>query len=222
MITAAEVTGALRTVNDVIQSKVDCLTGLDQQSGDGDLGVSMSNGFRAAAACAIASNEPDVGKLLARCASAMNESAPSTLGTILSFFMMGMAKKLRGYMNISLELATESMEAGIAFVMSKTQAKAGEKTVLDALCPAVDALGQCQVCGDFLYAFKEAALAADCGALSTKDMPSVHGRAAYYPDKCIGKLDGGAVVGKLIFEGIYTYCQENSAPAATLSEGKGK
>jgi dihydroxyacetone kinase len=218
MMTAAKLAGALRSVSSLVQSQAEYLTRLDQQSGDGDLGVSMRNGFQAAAEYASASDEADVGLLLMRCASAMNESAPSTLGTILSFFMMGAAKKLRGSINVSLQEIVEAMEAGVALIMSRAQSKPGEKTVLDALCPAIDALGQCRACGDFVYAFREAAQAAGRGALSTKNMPSVHGRAAYYPDQCLGKLDGGAVVGKLIFEGIYAYCQGNGAPVTEATE----
>ncbi len=213
MMTAEKMAGALVNVSALIQAQAEYLTQLDQQSGDGDLGVSMRGGFQAVAVCATASQEADVGRLLMRCASAMNERAPSTLGTILSFFMMGMAKKLQGYVNVPLPQMAEAMQAGLAFVMSKTQSKPGEKTVLDALCPAVDALDQCQACGDFLYAFNEASLAASTGAERTKGMLAVHGRAAYYPDKCVGKLDGGAVVGKLIFEAICAYCQARGAIA---------
>ena len=50
--------------------------------------------------------------------------------------------------------------------------------------------------------YEKAALAAAAGAESTRNMQAVHGRAAYYKEKSIGFMDGGAIVGKLIFEGI--------------------
>ena len=56
--------------------------------------------------------------------------------------------------------------------------------------------------GNTKAAFAAAAKAAATGSESTRQMRSVHGRAAYYGDKSIGLLDGGSVVGKLIFEGI--------------------
>ena len=76
---------------------------------------------------------------------------------------------------------------------------------MDALCPAVDMLikNSGENCKE---AFSLAAKAAAAGSEGTKEMRSVHGRAAYYGDKSIGTLDGGSVVGKLIFEGIKTYC----------------
>jgi hypothetical protein len=51
-------------------------------------------------------------------------------------------------------------------------------------------------------AFAAAVIAAEAGSEGTKNMKSVHGRAAYYAEKSIGVLDGGSVVGKLIFMGI--------------------
>ena len=50
---------------------------------------------------------------------------------------------------------------------------------------------------------KAAALAAAAGAEATRNMKPVHGRAAYYGEKSLGHLDGGAVVGKLIFEALW-------------------
>ena len=55
--------------------------------------------------------------------------------------------------------------------------------------------------------FEAAAAAAAKGSEDTKNMKAVHGRAAYYAEKSIGVLDGGSVVGKLLFEAINTYCQ---------------
>jgi dihydroxyacetone kinase len=85
--------------------------------------------------------------------------------------------------------------------MEKAKSKPGEKTVLDALCPGIEALKQ-HSGGDARTAWNEAAKAAAAGSENTRNMRSVHGRAAYYGDKSIGILDGGSVVGKLIFEGV--------------------
>jgi dihydroxyacetone kinase len=93
------------------------------------------------------------------------------------------------------------MEAGIASIMEKAKSKPGEKTVLDALCPGIEALKR-HAGDDPRTAWTEAARAAAAGSESTRNMRSVHGRAAYYGDKSIGILDGGSVVGKLIFEAI--------------------
>jgi dihydroxyacetone kinase len=85
--------------------------------------------------------------------------------------------------------------------MEKAKSKPGEKTVLDALCPAVEALKKASS-GGAAEAFAAAAKAAAEGSESTKGMIPRHGRAAYYGEKGLGLLDGGSVAGKLIFEGI--------------------
>jgi dihydroxyacetone kinase len=90
--------------------------------------------------------------------------------------------------------------------MEKAGSKPGEKTILDSLCPALEALQAHIADGDMKKAFAEAAAAAAKGSEDTRQMLPKHGRAAYYGDKSLGVLDGGSVVGKLIFETISDYC----------------
>ncbi|MPM31145.1 PEP-dependent dihydroxyacetone kinase, ADP-binding subunit DhaL [bioreactor metagenome] len=204
-MTVSDIKGAVTCISGVMNENKDYLISLDQQNGDGDLGISMSCGFLAVTEYLSSASEEDLGKLLMKCSSAFNESAPSSLGTILSFGMIGMAKALKGKTDASLAELAGAMDAGVRLIMEKAGSKPGEKTVLDALCPAVDALkaNSRTACKE---AFSLAAKAAAAGSERTKEMRSVHGRAAYYGDKSIGLLDGGSVVGKLIFEGIETYC----------------
>ena len=115
--------------------------------------------------------------------------------------MMGIAKKLKGKTEFTLEEMTEALQAGVDNIVAKAGSKPGEKTILDALAPAVCSLRECIGEGP-AAACREAAEAAAQGSERTKQMKAVHGRAAYYAEKSIGVLDGGSVVGRLIFEGI--------------------
>lgn len=192
-------------INEVILENKDYLIELDQQNGDGDLGISMSSGFNAVVKCLSNENESDLGKLFMIASSAFNEAAPSSLGTIISVLFMGIAKKLKGKDEATLCDIADAMEAGVNMIMEKADSKPGEKTILDSLCPAIGVLNKnCK--GDVKTVFEMAYGAAKAGSESTKMMKSVHGRAAYYGESSIGILDGGSVVGKLIFEGIYRYC----------------
>ncbi len=191
-------------ISAVMHENRDYLIGLDQQNGDGDLGVSMDEGYRAVAKFLETSEETDLGKLFMQCASVFNESAPSSLGTITSFGLMGMAKSLKGKSEASLEDIASAMSAGIEKIMAKAGSKPGEKTILDSLYPAIQVLNA-EKDSDSKQAFAVALDAAREGAESTKMMRSVHGRAAYYGDKSIGLLDGGSEVGRLIFEAIARY-----------------
>ena len=196
--------GAMKYISNAMTENRDYLIELDQQNSDGDLGISMSNGFNAVADFLVKGEEKDLGKLFMKSSAIFNEVAPSSLGTIISIWMMGIAKSLKGKENITLEEFADAVLAGIENIMVKAKSKPGEKTILDALCPGAKVLkDNCDK--EANVAFKLAFEAAAEGSESTKQMKSVHGRAAYYGDKSIGVLDGGSVVGKLIFESLYMF-----------------
>lgn len=198
---AEDLKKAMQSISRLMDENKDYLVELDAQNGDGDLGISMSAGYAAVAEYLNTANEQDLGKLMMQSSGIFNEKAPSSLGTITSFGMMGMAKALKGNTEVTLSQLAGAMEAGLEMIMNKAKSKPGEKTILDALCPAVEALGKAEG-QEAKAAFQAAATAAAAGSDNTRNMRSVHGRAAYYADKSLGVLDGGSVVGKLIFEGI--------------------
>ncbi|MEG0688770.1 MAG: dihydroxyacetone kinase subunit L [Hungatella sp.] len=201
---AQELKGAISCISKVMTAQRDYLVELDSQNGDGDLGISMSSGYQAIDAYLKMTDEADLGRLMMQCSSVFNEAAPSSLGTILSFGMIGMAKNLKGKTEISVDELADALQAGVSFIMEKAKSKPGEKTILDALCPAVEVL-KANSAKSAKEAFDAAAKAASEGSEKTKEMRSVHGRAAYYGDKSIGILDGGSVVGKLLFTAIADY-----------------
>jgi dihydroxyacetone kinase-like protein len=190
-------------VSDAMTENRGYLIKLDQQNGDGDLGISMSEGFNAVSDYLQAATENDLGKLFFQMSKIFNEKAPSSLGTIISFALMTMAQELKGRESASLSETARVLQKGVGRIMEKAGSKPGEKTILDALCPAVEAL--LSNADNPEIAFKEAARAAAAGSESTKQMLSKHGRAAYYGEKSLGVLDGGSVVGKLIFEALSEY-----------------
>ena len=178
----------------------DYLIELDQQNGDGDLGLNMSAGFHAVDDFLRDTSETDLGKLMMKCGSAFNETAPSSLGTIIAFGFMGMAKPLKGKTEASFEEFVTAYEAGLDRIMTRAESKPGEKTILDALHPALLAM-QANL-SDPKAALQAAARAAEEGSEATRGMLAVHGRAARYGEKSLGILDGGSVAGKLIVAGI--------------------
>ena len=193
-------------IGKTMKENKDYLIELDAQNGDGDLGLSMDNGFTSVNAFLSSFDEPDLGALFMKIGGVFNESCSSSLGTILSFGMMGMARRLKGKTSADLRELAEAFESGANTIMEKAGSKPGEKTVLDSLCPAIEALKNALSSdSNALSAFLAAKNAAAQGSQSTRAMRSVHGRAAYYGDKSIGVLDGGSVAGKLIFDAIYSY-----------------
>ena len=161
----------------------------------------MASGFAAASGYLNQSDETDLGRLLLGAGKALNEGAPSSLGTILAFMMMGMARELKGHEEADIGLVADAFAAGVAKIMERAKSKPGEKTILDSLFPAVKTLAACAGDGA-AAAFAAAVKSAKEGSDSTAGMRAVHGRAAYYGDRSLGIVDGGSVVGYLIFEAV--------------------
>lgn len=199
-ISVAEI---IKAISAQMTENRDYLIELDQVNGDGDLGISMDDGYRAAAGFLITAEETDLGKLFLSCGKVFNASAPSSLGTITAFGFMGIAKVLKGKEEATFAEAAQAMLAGVENIMAKAESKVGEKTIIDSLYPG--ALALVQYASDPERAVEEAAKAAAEGSEATKTMKAVHGRAAYSAERSIGILDGGSVVGRLIFKGIAEY-----------------
>lgn len=197
MIDKTTLIRAFGNISEEMEENRDRLIRLDQQNGDGDLGISMCDGFRAAYAFLKSTEETDLARILSRAGNAFNEAAPSSLGTILSFFMKGMARELKGKEYCDTREIAAAMRCGIRNIMDKAGSKPGEKTILDALDPAV-----CALEGGGAKPWTDAAQAAAKGSEATKQMKAVWGRAAYYGENSIGILDGGSCVGALIFKAL--------------------
>lgn len=191
---------ALEEVLQLISANKSYLVQLDQAFGDGDLGVSMEQGF-AGVLSGFDCEQEDLGKLFLKISRDLNESAPSSLGTILSFGWMGMAKALRGKKEASSKDFVEAVKAGVENIQQKAGSQENEKTILDALLPAVRAMKKVETEG-YRTILQKASEAATIGADNTKRMIAVHGRAAYHGEKTLGHIDGGAYVAKLIFDGV--------------------
>ena len=196
----------ISNISILMKENKDYLLELDSKFGDGDLGISMVQGFSAINEFAEKSEEKDLGKLFFGMSRIFNETAPSSLGTIISFWMLGMASNLKGKEEVSKEEIAKALEAGISKIKERAGSKENEKTILDALVPATEkfekAIKSDKTISEIL---KETYDKAAKGSENTKEMKAVHGRAAYHGEKTLGHIDGGAYVGKLIFEGIYNF-----------------
>ena len=201
MIAISEIKKGISSIAKEMTDNRDYLVELDQRNGDGDLGISMSEGFNALVEVLNMTEETDLGKVFRDLSKTFNESAPSSLGTILSFGLMGIAKELKGKTEVSRQEFSVALEKGLDNILDKTGSKVGEKTIIDSLSPGIESLLSSGSEED-KAAFQNAYEASKAGAEKTKEMMAVHGRAAYYGEKSLGLVDGGAVVGTLIFKGM--------------------
>jgi dihydroxyacetone kinase-like protein len=133
----------------------------------------------------------------------MNSVVPSTMGTLISTCFIKSAKEAKGKTEVGILDVAKMGRAAVNGVMERGKAKIGDKTMIDALNPAIEALEK--IVDENITikeAFEKAYEAAKAGVENTKTMKSVHGRAAYYGEKSLGRPDSGAVAVMFIFKGI--------------------
>lgn len=189
----------LSNIAAIMQENRDLLIELDSVVGDGDLGLTMSDGFQAASDYAQSTEETDVGKLLYMAGKAMSTAVPSTMGTLMASGLMQAGKALKGKSELSEEDIVTLFTAYEEGVQKRGKAKIGEKTFLDGLHPANIILCECVSKGETLPdAAKKSAVAAMQGYEDTLTMLAVHGRAATRGEASRNLKDPGAYVAALI------------------------
>lgn len=189
---------AIRTL---MEEKKQELIDLDAAMGDGDLGLTMARGFAAVDEEAQNSDETDLGKLLMRAGMTLAKVAPSTMGTLAATGFMRGGKALPGRQRLSTEDLAAFFEAFVQGLMERGKAQPGEKTIIDSVKPAADALRAAQG-KDPREALSEALEAARAGVEATRQMVARHGRVAYYQEQSLGKADPGATAGMYIVQGF--------------------
>lgn len=193
----------LGQIANVMEQEKQYLIELDGAMGDGDLGLTMSSGFKAVYEEIDNIDSEDIGTVLMKLGMKMNSVVPSTMGTLISTCFIKSAKEAKGKTEVGILDMAKMGRAAVNGVMERGKAKIGDKTMLDALNPAIEALEK--IADENITikeAFEKAYEAAKAGVENTKTMKSVHGRAAYYGEKSLGRPDSGAVAVMFIFKGI--------------------
>ena len=190
----------------IMADKRDWLIELDSVVGDSDLGLTMSDGFRAASEAADASDFADMGKLCYQAGKAMATAVPSTMGTLMASGLMNAGKVLKGLEQLTPAQEAQLFEAYLEGVKNRGKAELGDKTFLDGLAPAVDVLTQAAQAGPI--GAKEAQAAADAAWQAfenTRGMLAKHGRMAIRGEASRELLDPGAAVAALLMKGYAEY-----------------
>ncbi|MGV9967838.1 DAK2 domain-containing protein [Streptomyces olivaceus] len=179
-------------VADALDAARDELAALDSVAGDGDLGITahhIADVLRVVHAQAEGLAAPDV---LESCALRVAEAAPSSFGTLVSFALLAAAGEVRTA-PYSPESATavwrDALLRACDAVSEQGGARAGQKTVLDAALPAVEALDAVLPLADALVRSGQAAAE---GAERTATMEASIGRAGWSAERSRGHVDGGA------------------------------
>lgn len=200
-IRRGDIVRVMHRLSVLMEEQAQHLTELDAAMGDGDLGLTMPRGFKAAYEEVAGSDETDIGKILMRAGMAMARAAPSTMGTLIATGFMRGGKAVAGSDELTTEGLAAFFHAFVGGIMERGKAQPGEKTIIDVLRPAADALTAAGA-ADLAPALAQALAAAQAGLEATKEMVARHGRGAYYGEQSRGKQDPGATVGVLVLKGF--------------------
>jgi phosphoenolpyruvate---glycerone phosphotransferase subunit DhaL len=184
-----------------VETHKERLTQLDSAIGDGDHGINMARGMRTARSKIEGLDDPDIGKLLKAVGMALVSSVGGAGGPLYGTLFMQMGSKLSGAEKLSLEDWAEALEAGVNGIRARGKAEVGDKTMLDALSPAVEALkGAISEGATLPEALKRSAAAAEEGVASTIPLVARKGRASYLGERSAGHQDPGATSSHLLLQ----------------------
>jgi dihydroxyacetone kinase len=201
---ASRFADAIRAVTAALQKAEHELTDLDSVVGDGDIGLSLARGARGveAALPELDTNHPAVA--LQTIASVLRRELGGTSGPLYAAFVVRAASHLAERDEADSTGAwAAAFRAGIEGVQALGGGKAGDRTMLDALLPAADAMDAAVARGDTAPAVLQAAIkAAHAGVDATKQMRPRLGRSSYLGDRALGHADPGAFAVALWLEAI--------------------
>ncbi|MGW6211132.1 dihydroxyacetone kinase subunit DhaL [Streptomyces sp. NPDC055109] len=172
-----------------VDREAERLTDLDSPIGDADHGSNLQRGFVAVVAT-LEKEAPDTpGGVLTLAGRQLISTVGGASGPLYGTLLRRTGKALGDAGEVSEEQLADALRAGVDAVMALGGAAPGDKTMIDALAPAVDALGE---------SFGAAKTAAEEGAVATTPLQARKGRASYLGERSIGHQDPGATSSSLL------------------------
>ena len=201
---SATVTAWMREVSAAVRAEADHLTQLDSAIGDGDHGVNMNRGFDAVGKALAGQNgEMPPGRLLIIAGKTLVSTVGGASGPLWGSALRRAGRVLGDAPEFGGAELLAALDAGIEAVVELGAAAPGDKTMVDALVPAVDALRRALDSDIPLdLAVAAAAEAAEEGAHATVPMQARKGRASYLGERSIGHQDPGATSVALVIRAL--------------------
>jgi phosphoenolpyruvate---glycerone phosphotransferase subunit DhaL len=198
VIDAAAVERWLRRFAELIAAHEADLTALDSAIGDADHGANMQRGMQAVVAVLDGGAAEQPADLLRQVGMTLVSKVGGASGPLYGTFFLRMAPALNGSTVDGAAFAA-ALRAGLNGVVARGRAEAGDKTMFDALAPAVDALDAALADGRSLAdALRAAAEAAEAGRDATGPLIARKGRASYLGERSVGHVDPGATSSALL------------------------
>ncbi|MFE1310770.1 dihydroxyacetone kinase subunit DhaL [Streptomyces sp. NPDC058755] len=176
-----------------VDREAERLTALDSAIGDADHGSNMQRGFTAVLASLAEESPATPGAVLVLAGRRLISTVGGAAGPLYGTLLRKAGKALGDAPEVSEKQLAEALRAGVDGVMALGGAAPGDKTMIDSLVPAVDALGD---------GFGAARSAAEEGAVATIPLLARKGRASYLGERSIGHQDPGATSSALLIAGL--------------------
>ena len=210
MATRDQIVKWLKNLHEVLIENKEYLTELDSAIGDADHGINMKRGFDKVVDKLPTVADKDIGSIMKTTGMALISSVGGAAGPLYGTFFMrgGMAaaskEKLTG------QDIVEMLQAGVDGVVQRGRAELGDKTMVDALTPGVNAMKQSLANGDDTISALEAGVdAAEEGMKDTIPMQARKGRASYLGERSIGHQDPGATSSYLVLKTLLDTLKED-------------
>lgn len=176
-----------------IEENKDFLTQLDNEIGDGDHGINLVRGFAAVEQKLPSWANTDIGTLLKGVGMQLVSTVGGASGPLYGTAFMKAGMACKGLTELDGPAFAAAMEAAVEGIKMRGKATEGEKTMLDALCPALRAVKEAVENGKSLKeALQDGAAAAEQGVTYTKTIIATKGRASYLGERSLGHQDPGA------------------------------
>ena len=176
-----------------IEAEKEYLTELDNEIGDGDHGINMARGFEAVEKKLPSLVGGDIGALLKGVGMQLVSTVGGASGPLYGTAFMKAGMACKGLTEIDGPAFVKAMEAAVDGIKMRGKATEGEKTMLDALCPALKVMQDDVAAGKSLKeALQDAAQAAEKGVEYTTTIIATKGRASYLGERSLGHQDPGA------------------------------
>jgi len=210
----ADVEAVVRTIATVAVDNEKYFGDLDAVVGDGDFGYSMARGFELVLQGWDDFDRTDIGTFLKKVAIVITSRIGGTSGPIWGTAFLRAGATAGSTDQLEPAQIVAMLRASIEGIKARGKSDVGDKTLLDALVPAVDTIEEQISAGhDSAAIVRAAAATAREHAEATRPMQAMRGRASYTGERSIGTLDAGAIAVALMFEALADQWPKRLAPS---------
>ena len=200
-VTTQDVLRWLDVLQKVFNENRQQLTDLDSAVGDGDFGISLDRGFTAVQAELSTSPPTDLRAVFQTVAMILIKTMGGSSGPLLGTFFLRAAATCAGKSELAPADVVALFEAGVEGLQQRGKAALGDKTMMDAWLPAVDAMRSASESGSGLAEIlQRSAAAAEAGMRATITMQARKGRGSYLGERSVGHQDPGATATYMLFK----------------------